>query len=333
MKTINKRVDCKVYGSKAFEMYFRESRIAVFDIETTGLYPNRDKLILSGIVFFSPKEPATCMQYFADSIGDERNVVESTIEALSRADLIVTYNGASFDLPFLRTRAGKYGVDANAITAIHLDIYNLVKHYSDIKRLIGSLRQKNLEYYMGISDKRSDKISGAESVAMYEEYLNVRSRRLEDEILLHNSDDIIQLAKLIPVIEKTDFHRAMSRVGFIAGDYMVDAISVNSSAIDITASCLKKPFDYISFPTDEKPYTVMSSSTSNRIDISIPVETPAKGVHVIDVQKLLPAASLEELKRYPAFEAGYLIAKADSSENNLEINLFVREFLENLSIF
>ena len=77
----------------------------------------------------------------------------------------------------------------------------------------------------------------------------------------------------------------------------------------------------------------MSSSASNRIDINIPAETPAKGVHVIDVQKLLPAASLEELKRYPAFEAGYLIAKADSSENNLEINLFVREFLENLFIF
>ena len=75
MKTINKRVDCKVYGSKAFEMYFRESRIAVFDIETTGLYPNRDKLILSGIIFLSPKEPATCMQYFADNDRDRKSVV------------------------------------------------------------------------------------------------------------------------------------------------------------------------------------------------------------------------------------------------------------------
>ena len=332
MKTIKNTLDYEIYKSKSFDMYFKDNNVAVFDIETTGLYPRSDKIILSGIVSFSPESSTTCVQYFADSMGDEKQVISKTVNTLSNADLIITYNGASFDMPFLQTRAKKYNIAVDRIDAVHLDIYNLVRYYSEIKKLIGSLKQKNLEQYMGVSDKRSDKISGAQSVFMYDEYLRTRNKDLERDILLHNNDDIIQLAKLIPVIEKTDFHRAISSVGFLAGDYVINSVEIVSSAVNISASHLKEPFNYISFPTDEQPCTILAASKSNRIDISIPTEIPAKGVHVIDAAKLLSAVSLEKLKKYPAFEAGYLIVKNGGFVNHLETNLFAKEFLCNLYI-
>ena len=52
MKTIEKKVNYNKYSSKTFDLYFKDKNIAVFDIETTGLYPRRDQVILTGVLTF-----------------------------------------------------------------------------------------------------------------------------------------------------------------------------------------------------------------------------------------------------------------------------------------
>lgn len=231
MKTIEKKVNYNKYSSKTFDLYFKDKNIAVFDIETTGLYPRRDQVILTGVLTLFKGEAATSIQYFANNPEDEKVVIKKTVELLSKTDLIITYNGASFDIPFIKERANRHNISTNEITAIHLDLYNLVKYHSGIKDLIGSLRQKNLEYYMGLSQSRDDEISGGESVKLYKRYIESNEKDLEKKILLHNSDDILQLAKLIPVIEKTDFHKYMSGIGFTSGDYIIKRINLTKNGL------------------------------------------------------------------------------------------------------
>ena len=332
MKTIEKKVNYNKYSSKTFDLYFKDKNIAVFDIETTGLYPRRDQVILTGVLTLFKGEAATSIQYFANNPEDEKVVIKKTVELLSKTDLIITYNGASFDIPFIKERANRHNISTNEITAIHLDLYNLVKYHSGIKDLIGSLRQKNLEYYMGLSQSRDDEISGGESVKLYKRYIESNEKDLEKKILLHNSDDILQLAKLIPVIEKTDFHKYMSGIGFTSGDYIIKRINLTKNGLNIIASHVNEVFDYISFPTENSPYTIMASSGTGEIDIMITTESPIKKSQVIDIGNLLSPASVEKIKKYPGYESGYLILKNNGNINLLELNLLVMEFMIDLNL-
>lgn len=332
MKKIEKKVNHTIYSSKTFDLYFKDKNIAVFDIETTGLYPKNDQVILTGILTLFSGEPVTSLQYFANNIGDEKAVLKNTIKLLSRADLIITYNGASFDIPFIKERAKHHNISTEGIKAIHLDLYNLVKYHSDIKELIGSLRQKNLEFYMGLSKSRDDEISGGESVKLYERYIRTHEDELERQILLHNSDDILQLSKLIPVIEKTNFHKYMSGIGFFAGEYMIKKVDLTKDGLNIVSSHLSKSFDYISFPTETSPYTVMASSSTGEIDIMIMADSSVKKSLFIDADKLLANSSIREIKKYPAYESGYLILKNSGNINFLEMNILAMEFMKNLAI-
>ena len=185
---------------------------------------------------------------------------------------------------------------------------------------------------MGLSQSRDDEISGGESVKLYKRYIESNEKDLEKKILLHNSDDILQLAKLIPVIEKTDFHKYMSGIGFTSGDYIIKRINLTKNGLNIIASHVNEVFDYISFPTENSPYTIMASSGTGEIDIMITTESPIKKSQVIDIGNLLSPASVEKIKKYPGYESGYLILKNNGNINFLELNLLVMEFMIDLNL-
>ena len=92
-------------GTERWRMYadFRHNA-AFLDIETTGLSPDYNIITLVGIL---------------DSEGYHAFVFDQNLsdlrEALERYDLIVTFNGASFDLPFIE-RHFRVAVQAHART-------------------------------------------------------------------------------------------------------------------------------------------------------------------------------------------------------------------------
>lgn len=330
MKTIRKEVQTEPFCSRAFSLYTAGAEIAVFDIETTGLYPKRDSLILSGILRLRTGGKATATQYFSDRSGDEPEVIRATVRDLAECDLIVTYNGRSFDLPFLRTRAARYGIDTGALNMADLDLYMVLHYHSDLKAAIGSLAQKNVERFMGLDTGRKDEISGYDSVRLYQRYMTNHDPELEAKILLHNHDDILQLGKLLPVIEKTDFHRAMFSLGFGASDFTVRELRAGDGGLDLRAGKRKNAVDYILFPTPEQPYSLMMSRESGILEVNFPAVKAAPGIPVIDARRILGEASMKTLEKYPAFESGYLILKKADRINYLEINAFVSAFLRQI---
>ena len=86
---------------------------------------------------------------------------------------------------------------------------------------------------MGLWQSRDDEISGAESVELYNVYEKNHDPALGEKILLHNSDDILQLSRLLPVIGKSDFHKAMAALGFPAGPLTVRKISIGKDRLTI----------------------------------------------------------------------------------------------------
>lgn len=302
-------------------MYFGDKSFAVFDIETTGLSPANSQMILSGILLYNG-EIFRSIQYFAENPSEEKEVIKNTLETLENVDFVITYNGRHFDIPFMVTRADKLNLNIK-ILPYNLDLFQVVNGYLMSKELLPNMKQKTIEQFMGLSSSREDEISGAESVSLYKNYVETGSKNAEYKILLHNHDDIIQLYKLLPVIEKCDFHKAMFRLGFPCENGNIDKIRIKNNAINILGSQKGSYCDYICFPTIESPYSIQKIKSTGKFEVEIPCEKVGKALYFDAVSVL---GNTDAIKKYPAIENGYLIVESGGEINHLEVNYFVLVF-------
>lgn len=69
------------------------------------------------------------IQFFADTVGEERELLTLYARLLSRADVVVTFNGQRFDLPFLRARMerhqDRYVLSGSAVLHGHLPDFKI----------------------------------------------------------------------------------------------------------------------------------------------------------------------------------------------------------------
>lgn len=239
--------------SKQFNRFFNADKISIFDIETTGLYPKHDKIILIGFVhIMPPHDDGELVQFFSESPEEEKDILLEAIREISDSDMLITYNGRSFDVPFLDTRCKKYSIQSKNI--FNLDLYQLVRNYSTLKNVIGSLSQKSMEGFMQIDHLRADEISGGESVNLYNEYTSnaldsFKSEALLNKILLHNRDDVLQLTRLISLLKYFDLNVAIEKIGFTRSGLIISEYSVSNTLFKIKGMQRDDYIDYIAFPT------------------------------------------------------------------------------------
>ncbi len=234
MKIINEEFKVKNPTNHLFDCYFGGLTWATFDIETTGLSPKNSSLILVGIGAKKDDETGIAYQFFSEG-DDEAQLIEETLAFLSDVDVVITYNGASFDIPFFKERAEKLGFK-DVKLPYNLDLYNVIRRFSDIGNFTPNLKQTTIESFLGIWGNRRDEIDGKESIILYSEYMMSKSNELEEKILLHNSDDIKQLYRLLNVIEKTNFHRAMSNMGFPYESLLINEIKIVKGKLSVHGS-------------------------------------------------------------------------------------------------
>jgi hypothetical protein len=179
------------------------SNIVMFDIETTGFSPKSGVCYLIGTGRFSPV--FSCTQIFADTPDDEADMLKSFIDGLSESTVLVTYNGTTFDLPFVKARCARHGIDCSVLdNCCHIDIYAHVKRLNSLLGL-DSLKQKNVEAFLGYD--REDIYGGGELIKVYRDYIikhklseNDEAGKLRDIMLLHNREDVMYLAKICQVL-------------------------------------------------------------------------------------------------------------------------------------
>jgi len=321
------------YASKAFDMYFGGCSICVLDIETTGLSPSGSYFVLGGLLAIGEGGEARLKQYFAEDIQEETALLKKYIEEASEFDVILTYNGKYFDVPFLLSRAGKKELDIFDMPH-NLDLYMVLNGYSTLRKFLPNLKQKTVEDFMGLWPYRSDKISGADSANLYREYL-YRKETYQDTkdcielMLLHNRDDVLQLGKLLPVLEKVDFHKAMYALGFpvISGNkkLSVKSIKLDKNYLKITGFQKSAPIDFISYGSESGDCYIRFEKKQSDFELLIPVFSKA-GAAVIDLLTL-PVDINDELSSFPNFESGYLIIKNKDDIMHLEVNCFIKNYL------
>ncbi len=168
------------------------------DIETTGLNRQKDLVYLVGILYYEDGF-WVLRQYFLNNPINEVQLIKNSMDFMDKFDKIITYNGQSFDLPFLNKKAEKYGLGKLISNEKSFDIYRIVKENKDILRL-ENLKLKTIEKYLGI--KREDIYSGYECIAFYKDYIVNKDNKNKTKVLKHNFDDLVYMLDSIEILDK-----------------------------------------------------------------------------------------------------------------------------------
>lgn len=183
-----------------FKSKYYDEEAVFLDIETTGLSPMRSFIYLIGLVFIDLKKMTMHItQLIAEDKDEEEEILKLMKERLKGYKTVVTYNGNSFDLPFIAKRSERYGIEPIAMDSF--DMYEKLRLHKDTLKLDG-LKQKNIEKKLGIT--REDCYNGGECISFYKDYVKNKNQESFDRFVLHNYDDLLYMPATMSILDLLD---------------------------------------------------------------------------------------------------------------------------------
>jgi len=168
-------------------------RIVFLDTETTGMQGGTGMCpFLVGIGYFD-EDGFRMVQYFIRDFDEEPSMLFALGEQLRKFDLIITYNGAAFDIPLLETRFTLARLESPLPAMSHFDMLFTARKLW--RNGHGSCRLVALEHEM-ISFLRGPDIPGAMIPRAFFDYLQQRPTPALRSVFTHNAHDVVSLAAL-----------------------------------------------------------------------------------------------------------------------------------------
>ncbi|MDR2355888.1 MAG: ribonuclease H-like domain-containing protein [Clostridiales Family XIII bacterium] len=309
------------HSSETFDFYFGEARLGVFDIETTGLGAGRSKIILGGLL--TPCGGGVRVrQFFAEGVHEEGELLALYTEALSETDVLFSYNGDRFDIPFVNERLAKRLRPPAFGDCLSVDVYRVLRKHSVLGDAPPDLKQKTVEAHLGLGHARTDRIAGADSVRLYYEYVASKSPKLLQYILLHNSDDLLQLARILRVFGRSDLHEIAAHTGFPVkcGESLalITDIKLGRRVLEFSGKYKALPFDYILF---DEPWRISFQNETESFCVRVPCLCE-KDLVFVDLREL--GADDGEFASCEAYGDGYLALKQGSKMHYGPMNRLVK---------
>ena len=168
-------------------------RIVFLDTETTGVQGGTGICpFLVGVGYFAGHD-FHMVQYFIRDFDEEPSMLLALGEQLQQFDLVVTYNGAAFDIPLLETRFTLSRLDSPFPAMSHFDLLFTARRLW--RNGHGSCRLVALEREL-LSFLRGPDIPGAMIPRAYFDYLQRRFTPALESVFTHNVHDVVSLAAL-----------------------------------------------------------------------------------------------------------------------------------------
>ena len=177
----------------------RAREVCFLDIETTGLSPNT-YLFLIGLMYVRD-DRFVVEQLFARDYAEERGVLLYLRDLLRRYPMLVTYNGASFDIPFVQTRMTVARVP-DVRPAEHVDLLDTgVRAFGDV---LPNCRLETIERHLRGFGRTGD-IPGRYIPEAYHDFVRTGNARTMGRVLYHNRMDLLAMAYIVNHLADTTF--------------------------------------------------------------------------------------------------------------------------------
>ncbi|MCC7553198.1 MAG: ribonuclease H-like domain-containing protein [Methanobacteriaceae archaeon] len=181
--------ECKDNLIKSLSLVESEN-FKFMDIETLGLL--NCPIILIGVAEIK-KDNIITSQYFLEDKSQEKSVISSYLSHIDEDSIHVTFNGASFDIPFIKNRASYYNLDCN-LNHAHFDLVHPAR--SLWKNKLPNCKLTTIEKEI-FNMKRENDVPGSEIPDYYETYLNKNNIGPVIPIIEHHRQDIVSLASFL----------------------------------------------------------------------------------------------------------------------------------------
>ena len=174
-------------------------KVVYLDTETTGLAGGTGTYAFLVGVGTHDDDGFVVEQLFLPGPEHERVYLAALAERLGGATAVVSYNGASFDLPLVRTRFAMHGLPDPLDGVPHLDLLPLARRLW--RRSLPDCTLGTVEREVLGARRSARDVPGAEVPARYLAFLRSRDARPLRGVLEHNQDDIVALAAMRSRIE------------------------------------------------------------------------------------------------------------------------------------
>ena len=181
---------------------FDPRRVAYLDTETTGLAGGSGTYAFLIGVGALTGDGFELKHFFMRDYAEESSQLSALSTHLKQFDVLITYNGRSFDQPLLETRYRMSRMVPPFARMFHFDLlYGARRLY---KLAFASCRLVELENQI-LGVERIDDVPGSMIPYLYFEFLRTKSAHRMGGIFEHNSFDILTLACLTGIIPRA-FH-------------------------------------------------------------------------------------------------------------------------------
>lgn len=160
------------------------------DLETGGLASS--PVFLAGTMHWNGSD-FVLRQYFARHYGEEAGLLRALDRAARDFEFVVTFNGKSYDAPFLRSRAVIHGV-AMSLPGRHVDLLHPSR-----RRWKGSFidcRLQTLERWV-CRRRRSGDVPSDEVPALYHDFVRCGEPHRLIPVFHHNMLDVISMGEIL----------------------------------------------------------------------------------------------------------------------------------------
>lgn len=167
-------------------------RVLLLDLETCGLAGAA--LFLVGLLRHVDGTP-TVELLVARDYAEEQAVLESLWKTIAAHDVLVTFNGKSFDWPMVMDRTTRFRLDQDTIgrKVVHVDVLHHARRRW--RGMLPDFRLQTLEELV-CRRRREGDLPGRLIPAAYAEFVRTGHQREMDAILYHNAVDLVTLLDL-----------------------------------------------------------------------------------------------------------------------------------------
>ena len=166
------------------------SRALFLDLETGGLASS--PVFLAGTMHWNG-EDFVVRQYFARHYGEEAALLRAVAEAARGFEYLVTFNGKSYDAPFLTGRGVVHGVRL-ALPSRHVDLLHPSRRLW--KDRLPDCRLTTLELHV-CRRRRWGDVPGEEVPGLYHDYVRNGDPYRLIPVFHHNMLDVITMAEIL----------------------------------------------------------------------------------------------------------------------------------------
>ena len=133
-------------------------------------------------------------QFVARDYSEEAALLARAWETVDQAAVLVTFNGAAFDVPFIEDRSAASGLGSRRLGARHVDLLHEARRRW--RPVLPNCKLQTLERFI-CGRLRSGDIPGDLIPGVYHEFVRTGDARQMERVLYHNAHDLITLAELM----------------------------------------------------------------------------------------------------------------------------------------